>query len=153
MKTQRYFILTEAAAMLPLVRQILIDVREARSRIARLRRERDRAELNNSERAMLNRQWRHWGRKLANCQDEAITLGVEITPGIRCEALFPFEHQWIGPAGDGKIRPAYFVYSDAHSTIREWFFDGWPNDRRPIWPSWWETYRPGQIPDNRTHAA
>jgi hypothetical protein len=153
MKAQRYFILTEAAAMLPLVRRILIDIREARARIAHLRKLRGRAELTNAERATINRQWRHWGRKLANCQDEAITLGVEITSGIRCEALFPFEHQWIGPAGDGKIRTAYFVYSDAQTTIEEWYFDGWPSDRRPIWPSWWETYRPGQVPADRSRAA
>lgn len=150
MQLERHFILTEAAAMVPLVRRILVDVREARARIARLRRERQDAELTKPDLARWRRRWRHWGRRLANCVDEACSLGVRITPGIRCEALFPFEHQWIGPAGDGKIRPAFFVYNDANPTIEEWIFAGWPNDRRTVCADWWKVNRPSP---NRAQAA
>jgi hypothetical protein len=81
---------------------------------------------------------------------EAAYLGVEITPGVRCEALFPFEHQWVGPQGDNKIRPAYFVYNDVQDTIHEWFFSGWPNDRRHVNAAWWRQFRP--TPVSRLHS-
>lgn len=124
--------------MLTLVRQILRDVRETRSRINRL----DRLCAVNkparpewlAERALCREQ-------LRACLVEAESLGIEITPGVRCEALFPFQHQWVGPQGDNKLRPAYFVYSDAQTTITEWFFSGWPNDRRKVNPRWWRQFR------------
>jgi hypothetical protein len=62
-----------------------------------------------------------------------------ITPGVRCEALFPFLHKWTGGRGDGRIRKAYFVYSDEQETIARWFFAGWPHDRRQVWPHWWNS--------------
>lgn len=135
-KTRGSFILTEAAQTLPLVRRILRDIREARSRLCRLERS-QRASA--SETAGERRRWREL---LANCLSEAAYLGVEITPGVRCEALFPFEHQWVGPQGDNKIRPAYFVYDDAQATIHQWFFSGWPKDRRHVNSTWWRQFRP-----------
>lgn len=154
MKAERYYILTEAGEMIPMARRLLVEIREARARISRLRRHRERSDITPAERAQILRGWRHWSRKLANCLDEAFGLGIVITPGIRCEAHFPFEHQWIGPAGDGKIRPAYFIYSDANGTIEEWYFDGWPDDRRPVNPAWWTMFRPGKRPTKRSrHAA
>ncbi|MFO0944908.1 MAG: hypothetical protein U1D30_03010 [Planctomycetota bacterium] len=150
MKAERYFILTEAAEMIPVAQRLLVEVREARSRISLLRRQRERADLSAAERSQLVRGWRHWSRKLANCLDEAFGLGILITPGIRCEAHFPFEHQWVGPAGDGKLRPAFFVYSDANGTIEDWYFDGWPNDRRAVNPAWWTMFRPGHQPTKST---
>jgi hypothetical protein len=83
---------------------------------------------------------------LADALREASELGVEITPGVRCEALFSFDHQWIGPEGDNKIRPAYFVFNDAQATIEEWFFSGWPSDRRKVNPKWWHQFRQTPVP-------
>lgn len=144
-KTRGSFILTEAAQTLPLVRRILRDIREARSRLCRLDRSRN---VSSAERAAERRRWRE---QLAACLAEAVYLGIEITPGVRCEALFPFEHQWIGPQGDNKIRPAYFVYNDSQETICQWFFSGWPNDRRQVNPAWWRQFRP--TPAHRLRAA
>jgi hypothetical protein len=137
------FILTEAAAMVPLVRRILRDIRASRARLSRIQRRLAQGRLTKAERDPLARESQDLRRNLAACLAEAESLGVEITPGVRCEALFPFEHQWIGPRGDGKLRPAYFVYSDAEPTIRKWFFSGWPRDRRVCSSHWWQTYRPG----------
>lgn len=134
------FILTEAAQMIPLIRRILRDVREARSRLCQIHRA--LAPLVEADRPDLVEERRRWRRRLADCLAEAGCLGIEITPGVRCEALIPFEHQWIGPQGDGKIRPAYFVYNDAQNTITQWFFSGWPNDRRKVNPRWWGQFRP-----------
>jgi hypothetical protein len=143
MKPRRYFLLTEAAAMLPLVRQILVDVREARARAAHLQHELARTDLGEADRAALAEQQRHWRDQLRGCLDEADRLGVEITAGIRCHALFPFEHQWIGPHGDGKIRSAFFLYNDAQPSITHWYFAGWPHDLRKVWPHWWKQHRNG----------
>lgn len=144
MDSERRFILTEAVAMLPLVRRILTDVRESRCRLCRLRRQLERADHPGSEQVRMKDLARHWQVRLDDCLSEAGVLGIRITPGVRCEAHFPFDHQWIGPASDGKIRPACFVYRDAEPTIGEWIFDGWPSGRRRIWPDWWRVYRPGQ---------
>lgn len=130
---RRLFILTEAAATLPLVRRILVDVREARARLCRLKRGRP----NGDERRDLS-------ARLVELLAEAGRIGVEITPGVRCEALFPFEHQWIGPKGDGQLRLACFVYSDAEPTIRRWAFAGWLSEPRPCPAEWWRHFRPGQ---------
>ena len=138
----RNFILTEAAQMLPLVRRILRDVRAARSRLSRIDRLL-RQDATNRQRLREDRGF--WRGELAAYLTEAAMLGVEITAGVRCEALFPFEHQWVGPQGDNKLRPAYFVYSDAEPTLKEWFFSGWPNDRRKINPKWWHQYRPTPV--------
>lgn len=141
MTTKKYFILTEAAAMVPLIRPILADVRETRARLTHRQRERSRAALTERQRADLDDEIVEMTRRLDTYVHEALSLGVEITPGVRCEALFPFEHQWTGPNGDGKIRAAYFVFSDGQETITQWFFRGWPDDRRDIWPHWWTQYR------------
>lgn len=146
--TRGTFILTEAAQMLPLVRRILHDLREARSRLCQINRRLRQTALSEDrdaidpEREALVAERRLWREKLADCLAEAGFLGIEITSGVRCEALFPFEHQWIGPNGDGKLRPAYFVYNDAQNSITEWFFSGWPNDRRKVNPRWWRQFRP-----------
>jgi hypothetical protein len=139
--TRRYFILTEAAAMAPLVRQMLIEIREARSRILHLHRELQRCSTDAGATARLGIECRFWHDKLDDVLRECDQLGIEISPGVRCEALFPFEHQWTGPRGDGRIRRAYFVFNDAQATITEWFFAGWPNDRRKVWPHWWTQFR------------
>ena len=144
MRNNRLFILTEAAAMAPLLRKILVDLREARCRLSNLRRKLMRADLSKQGRIQAGRDEEAWRGKLLDCLAEADRLGVRITAGVRCEAHFPFEHKWIGPSGDDKIRPALFVYDDTQPTISEWIFDGWPKDRRKIWPSWWHIYRPGQ---------
>lgn len=136
MKTAKSFLLTEAAAMVPLVRRILRDVRSLRSELARRQAGPSGALTAQRRRALES--------ELAFCLEESARLGVEITPGVRCEALFPFEHRWIGAGGDGKLRPAYFVYNDANETIREWFFAGWPSERREPAPEWWTVYRPSQ---------
>lgn len=141
MRKRTAFILTEAAATLPLVRQILIDIREARARLSRLDRQIQNKQTRSAARLRLRNQKSQWRARLDDCLGEARRLGIEVTPGIRCEAHFPFDHQWTGPAGDGKIRPAFFVYNDAQATIDEWFFAGWPGDRRKICPKWWKLYR------------
>jgi hypothetical protein len=141
MKTRRgTFILTEAAQTLPLVRRILRDVREARSRLCRL----NRVGVGTTEiaRKAHQEERQRYRQQLSACLEEAAGLGVEITPGVRCEALFAFNHQWVGPDGDFKIRPAYFVFGDACDTISEWYFSGWPSDRRRVNPKWWHQYRP-----------
>lgn len=138
MDRQKYFILTEAAATVPLVRRILVDVRRLRAERSRLERS---IRLEEGKGADHEERLVHVRRELAACLAEARTLGVEITSGVRCEALFPFEHQWVGPSGDGRIRLAYFVYNDALPTIRHWFFAGWPNDRRCCAEIWWSQFR------------
>ena len=142
MKAKSFLILTEAAAMVPLVRRILVDVREARSRLCAIEHRCRRVEWTACERTELKRRGLYWRDRLSGCLAEAEQLGVAITPGVRCEALFPFEHQWIGARGDGKVRQAYFIYNDALPTIRYWYFSGWPKDRRRIAPHWWNHYRP-----------
>ena len=141
MKSQRCFVLTEAAAMLPLIRRILTEVRSARSALSSTRRRLARFDLTKRERARLTQKEQAAQKTLTECLAEADKLGVLITPGVRCEALFPFEHQWIGPGADGKLRPAFFVYSDAKATITEWYFDGWPSDRRQVSSQWWQQFR------------
>jgi hypothetical protein len=138
------FILTEAAERLPLVRRILRDVREARSRLSRI--DRMLTGLGEEARRRMEFERETYRRTLAEALRESSELGVEITPGIRCEALFAFDHQWIGPEGDNKIRPAYFVYNDAQSTIEQWFFSGWPSDRRKVNPKWWHQFRQAPVP-------
>lgn len=133
------FILTEAAEMLPLVRRILRDIRQARSQISRCRRR--PASVGTGAIHTVVDERRRWQDRLDLCLAEAAQLGIEITPGVRCEALFPFHHQWVGEEGDQKIRPAYFVYSDAEPTIRSWFFSGWPHDRRAVNARWWHQFR------------
>ncbi|MGL5095794.1 MAG: hypothetical protein ACRDD1_09410 [Planctomycetia bacterium] len=141
MKTGRTFILTEAAAQVPLVRRILMDVRAERARLSFADRRLERSDLPARE------QWRWAGlqsdarKALAELLEEARSLGALVTPGVRCEAWFPFLHRWTGPKGDGRLRPAYFVYNDSQPTICEWFFDGWPDDRRPVAPAWWGIQR------------
>ena len=125
--------------MLPLVRRILQDIREARSRLCRL--DREAMGLDDESLAGMNNQRTAWRAQLAECLRESAELGIAITAGVRCEALFPFDHQWIGPQGDNKIRPAYFVYNDANGAIEEWFFSGWPNDRRKVNPKWLHQFR------------
>lgn len=149
--TQRCFILTEAAATLPLVRQILVDVREARARLSRLQRQLDAGLLDEAGRLAVVAEMKAWQCRLDSYQNEWEQLGIEVTPGVRCEAWFPFEHRWTGPGSDGKIRPARFVYCDSQPTIVEWFFNGWPNDRRQICPDWWHEYR--AKPDKATSTA
>lgn len=133
------FILTEAARTLPLVRRILRDIRESRSRLCRF--DRLANQLDEESFAVYANERTRWRAKLAECLRESAELGIAITAGVRCEALFPFDHQWIGPQGDNKIRPAYFVFNDANGTIEEWFFSGWPNDRRKVNPKWWHQFR------------
>ena len=127
--------------MLPLVRRILSDVRTARCRQHYLERRLAGPGLTRSERGRFEDERADVRRRVDELLSESDHIGVEVTPGVRCEALFPFEHQWIGPQGDGKIRAAFFVYSDEHPTITDWFFKGWPDDRRKIWPQWWSMYR------------
>jgi hypothetical protein len=138
------FILTEAAQRLPLVRRILRDVREARSRLSRI--DRTLAGVGEASRRRIEIDREYFRQRLADALREASELGVEITPGIRCEALFAFDHQWVGPEGDNKIRPAYFVFNDAQSTIEQWFFSGWPSDRRKVNPKWWHQFRQTPAP-------
>lgn len=142
MPQPRYFILTEAVRLIPLVRRILVEVREARAKLSRTNRLLQRVDWTKEEELSLHQQRESALEQLQECLAEAQQLGVEITPGVRCEALFPFEHRWIGPYGDQKIRPAYFVYDDARSTITEWYFSGWPRDRRRIADVWWTVVRP-----------
>src|SRR5690606_2218030 len=113
MPQPRYFILTEAVRLIPLVRRILVEVREARAKLSRTNRLLQRVDWTKEEELSLHQQRESALEQLQECLAEAQQLGVEITPGVRCEALFPFEHRWIGPYGDQKIRPAYFVYDDA----------------------------------------
>lgn len=143
-KATRKFILTEAAAMVPLVRRILADVRECRCQIHALRRQLKKVEGTPAA-GLITDELSAVEDRLRDALGEAESLGIVITDGIRCEALFPFDHKWVGPAGDNKIRRAYFVYSDAQPGITQWFFDGWPHDRRELWPGWWDIYRPGQV--------
>lgn len=138
----RYFILAEAAKLVPLVRTILVQVRATRSRLSRLARLLDRVDWTDAQELELRQQRSESLETLQECLAEASRLGVEITPGIRCEALFPFEHRWTGPFGDYRIRPAYFVYNDSQPSISQWFFSGWPKDRREIAEHWWSVTRP-----------
>ena len=143
MKPQsRYFILTEAARLVPLVRGILVEIREARSRLSRLGRLLDRVDWTPDEELSLRQQREAALEQLQNCLGEASRLGVEITSGVRCEALFPFEHRWVGQFGDQQVRQAYFIYDDSKSALSQWFFSGWPRDRRPISKHWWTVTRP-----------
>lgn len=137
MSSPKKFILTEAAAMVPLVRRILVDVRSCRAEISRLFRV-VRNDASNSDARNRLRQRRE---QLGACLREAKDLGVEISPGIRCEAFFPFDHQWIGRMGDRKLRPAYFLFSDAQPTITQWCFHGWPDHRMQVCEDWWKIRR------------
>lgn len=130
--------------MTPLVRQILRDVRETRCRLNAIARSQKQRGLTPKRRHDLQHQVRVNRGVLRQALDEATELGIEITDGVRCEALFPFEHRWIGVAGDGRIRSAYFVYSDGSDTIREWCFASWPDFRHPPAAIWWNQFRPGQ---------
>lgn len=141
MHGRRNFILTEAAAMIPLVRQLLVEVREGRARLAHLERQTHHGTPTDTNSSRREREQKICRDQLADALTELSRLGVEVSPGVRCEALFPFEHQWTGPKGDGKIRPAFFVFNDAQSTIDEWYFAGWPGDRRKVWPHWWQQFR------------
>jgi hypothetical protein len=142
---RKTFILTEAAATLPLVRVILRDIRDWRCRLSKVRRD-ALGRGADAERLMAGSAlFRQLERKVADCLSEAERLGVRISDGVRCEALFPFEHRWVGPKGDGKLRLAWFAYNDASDTIDEWYFDGWPNDRRTVNPTWWHQFRRGQV--------
>lgn len=144
----RYFILAEAAKLVPLVRRILHDIREARAQLSKLDRMLERVDWTDEEEISLRQRRSDVVERLQECLAEASQLGVEITPGIRCVALFPFEHRWIGPKGDGRIRPAYFVFDDAHPTITQWYFSGWPNDRRKVNEKWWKVRRPSRPSGN-----
>lgn len=139
MTGKRYFLLTDALAMLPLVRPILIDVRQARASLASIARRLDRADA--ADPLELLQKQAAQAKLLRECLDEAKRLGIRISDGVRCEAYFPFEHKWTGPKGDGRVRPACFVYSDAGDGIHEWFFEGWPNDRKSIPRTWRRLFR------------
>lgn len=141
MTRKKKFILTEAAATIPLVKRILVDIRVARARLNSIHRLQRTKKLNTAKRHELITESRNLRTTLRQLLDEAAALGVEVSEGVRCEALFAFEHQWIGPAGDHKIRPAYFAYSDALDTIREWFFADWPEHRHPPAATWWNQFR------------
>ncbi len=149
MPALRTFVLTEAVQMIPLVQSILREVREVRSRMSKIERLLDAGEMIDARGNSLKRNLDTMRRRLALCLIEAREFGFLITDGVRCEALFPFEHRWVGPQGDGKLRPAYFVYNDAQDSISQWFFRGWPNDRRAVNPVWWTQFRnpPNPKPD------
>ena len=124
-RTRRTFVLREAVAMIPLAVRIVADVREARCRLSRLRRRAGDG--------------RFWQGQLDTAVGEADDLGVRITGGVRCELLFPFDHRWVGPGADGRVRPAWFVLDEPDRRIDRWFFDGWPEDRRVVPADWQAT--------------
>lgn len=128
--------------MLPLVRRILVDLRRERSRLSRMSRS-NQPSANSRDRVTPS-DFAATLKRIVELVGEIESLGLEVTPGVRCVALFPFLHRWAKPGGDGKIRQAFFVYSDANETIHEWFFDGWPRDRRRCSSAWWQQYREGQ---------
>ena len=141
MTTERYFLLPEAADMAPFIRRLLVDIRTSRARLSLSDRLLERVDLAPSRRATEEAELRDCRRRLGESVAEAARLGVVITPGIRCEALFPFRHRWTGPHGDGAIRDAYFVFNDAEPSVYRWYFAGWPSDRREVWPHWWHATR------------
>ncbi|QDU61550.1 hypothetical protein Pan216_24110 [Planctomycetes bacterium Pan216] len=144
---RRTFTLSDATAMLPLISRVVKDIRGERSRLAKLARRLERADLSRADRELLQSERRRSRRLLTDHLAEANGLGVEITNGVRCEALFPFEHKWTGSHGDQRLRDAYFVYQDAQGTIREWYFSGWPNQRHLV-PQRWQQV-PRTVPAKR----
>jgi hypothetical protein len=141
---EREFVFSEAQAMTPLVRRILVDVVDVQRERSRLEREVDLLlDCRKSPRYHLRRQLYAAENSLLQLSQKNDSLVAELEDlGVRlidaANGVAGFQFNWAPTVGSDKIRKALFLLklTDEPTTgIRRWRFDGERTEHRV--PSHW----------------
>ena len=134
---KRKFLLTEAEAMAPYVRALLVDLTAAKSRMVHWDRQVQKLSAQRAEplsRALCERGWA--AEALDAASAELQSLGVRLIDPVLGSAGFPF--RWSKNRRSRRIRQAVFLLKlddDAAKGIHTWRFCGEDEERR-VPPHW-----------------